>query len=352
MDPMLTSKSLASLPHWNGGENHLLISFVTGNSDSLRSNHGSAMVAAAGYSTFSYRNQFDIALPSYTTLQEKSVPVVPLTSHDDHPDLVVIQGDDLDPKLLSRVRNLKDVGIFYPSKSNPSNYEMREDIHGRRVDTLAILSKSKFCFIGKEKHGRLTTPMLMTAMHAGCVPIVAIDSLVLPFSEVVDWKRFSIRFYEHDVHLISDILANISDDRYRQMKSQLTFVYEKYFKDLPTITHTILAILNERIFPQKETEDNKSSCRCFSFSFNHYRFCLITFLKVNEYGDNEANTLKSSVIATKLHKCLSNVSSRDFCNIFSCQRLSIGPLEAKLGRLTASMQEYKLSIELRPFFNL
>ena len=249
LDPMLTSKSLASLPHWNGGENHLLISFVTGNSDSLRANHGSAMVAAAGYSTFSYRNQFDIALPSYTTLQEKSVPVVQLTSHD-HPDLVVIQGDDLDPKLFKKVKNMKEMGIFYPCKSNPSDYEMREDIHGKRIDTLAILSTSKFCLIGKEKHGRLTTPMLMAAMHAGCVPIIAIDSLVLPFSEVVDWKRFSIRFYEHDVHLISNVLANISEDRYRQMKSQLKFVYDKYFKDLSSITHTILAILNERIFPQ------------------------------------------------------------------------------------------------------
>ena len=249
LDPVVTSKSLASLPHWNGGENHLLISFVTGNPDSLRSNHGAAMVAAAGYSSFSYRNQFDIALPSYTTLQEKSVSLNAIRGSPSY-DFVVIQGSDLEPRLLSQVKSMKNVGIFYPFKSNPSNHELREDTRGKRVDTLAILSQSKFCFIGKEKHGRLTTPMLMSAMHAGCIPIIAIDSLVLPFSEIVDWKRFSIRFYEHDVHLITDALKDISDDRYHQMKSQLRFVYDKYFKDLPTITRTTLAILNERIFPQ------------------------------------------------------------------------------------------------------
>ena len=251
MDPFMASRAIASLPHWNGGENHLLFSFVTGGADSLRMAHGTAMVAAAGFSTFSYRNQFDIALPFYTTMQENSAPTSKAKRRF---DFTVIQGTDLEPKLFTKVKQSlqqnEKVGIFYPSSIDPSDENMREDESGKRIVTSTILSESRFCFIGKEKHGRLTTPMLMAAMHAGCVPIIAIDSLVLPFSETIDWKRFSIRFYEHDAHKIGEFLSQVSDDRYQQMQRQLKFVYEKYFKDLQTITRTALAILNERIFPQ------------------------------------------------------------------------------------------------------
>ena len=247
LDPPMASKAIASLPHWNEGENNLLLSFVTGGSDSLRMAHGAAMVAAAGLSTFSYRNQFDIALPFYTTMQEKSLK---RSESRKSKYLTVVQGTDLEPKLLEKVQHNTNVGMFYPTRLDPSNEEFREDKNGKRIATSVVLSQSRFCFIGREKHGRLTTPMLMAALHAGCVPIIAIDSLVLPFSETVDWKRFSIRFYEHDAHKISDFLSQMSEERYRQMHMQLNFVYDKYFKDLRTITQTTLTILSERIFPQ------------------------------------------------------------------------------------------------------
>ena len=67
-----------------------------------------------------------------------------------------------------------------------------------------ILSQSKFCLVAREKYGKLSTPLLMASLHAGCIPVIVIDNLVLPFSEVLDWKRFSIRFYEHDYELIYD----------------------------------------------------------------------------------------------------------------------------------------------------
>jgi len=31
---------------------------------------------------------------------------------------------------------------------------------------------------------------LIDALAAGCIPIVAINHVVLPFFEVIDWKRF------------------------------------------------------------------------------------------------------------------------------------------------------------------
>ena len=92
------------------------------------------------------------------------------------------------------------VQVFYHSDSE----SFKVDTHGKKVETLDILSRAKFCLVAREKYGKLSTPLLMATLHAGCIPIIVIDNLVLPFSEVLDWKRFSIRFYEHDSELIYD----------------------------------------------------------------------------------------------------------------------------------------------------
>ena len=90
------------MPNWNQGVNNLLFSFVTGNSDALKLEHGSAMVAAAGLSTFSYRNKFDLALPSYTILQRQ-----PILTRKRDINLLVVQGNEVHDKLKPLIENLK-----------------------------------------------------------------------------------------------------------------------------------------------------------------------------------------------------------------------------------------------------
>ena len=98
----LFSKALEKMPNWNQGVNNLLFSFVTGNSDALKLEHGSAMVAAAGLSTFSYRNKFDLALPSYTILQRQ-----PIVTRKKDINLLVVQGNEVHDKLKPLIENLK-----------------------------------------------------------------------------------------------------------------------------------------------------------------------------------------------------------------------------------------------------
>ena len=73
---------------------------------------------------------------------------------------------------------------------------------------------------------------------------------MLPFSGVIDWKRFSIRMYERDLNAIYDTLSDISQKRIEEMTEQINFVYDKYFSSWKAIINTTLAILNDRIIPQ------------------------------------------------------------------------------------------------------
>ena len=109
-----------------------------------------------------------------------------------------------------------------------------------------VLSDSVFCLV--LPGARLTQATLMDAMHSGCVPVIAVDGLVLPFSEVLDWKRFSVRIFEHELKDLMMILGKISERRLAEMSAQLRRVYERHFSSVGVITRTTLDILNDRLF--------------------------------------------------------------------------------------------------------
>jgi glucuronyl/N-acetylglucosaminyl transferase EXT2 len=109
-----------------------------------------------------------------------------------------------------------------------------------------VLSDAAFCLVLPGV--RLTQTTLMDAMHSGCIPVVAIDSLVLPFSEVLDWNRFSVRIFEHELKDVMRILGKISDTRLAEMSSQLRQTYQRHFSSMAAITRTTLDILNDRLF--------------------------------------------------------------------------------------------------------
>lgn len=51
-----------------------------------------------------------------------------------------------------------------------------------------FLKEATFCVV--LRGARLGQAVLSDVLRAGCVPVVIADSYVLPFSEVLDWKRW------------------------------------------------------------------------------------------------------------------------------------------------------------------
>ena len=50
------------------------------------------------------------------------------------------------------------------------------------------MKESSFCVV--LRGARLGQATLSDVLQAGCVPVVLADSYILPFSEVLDWKRY------------------------------------------------------------------------------------------------------------------------------------------------------------------
>lgn len=50
-----------------------------------------------------------------------------------------------------------------------------------------LIQESSFCVV--LRGARLGQAALSDVLQAGCVPVILADSYILPFSEVLDWKR-------------------------------------------------------------------------------------------------------------------------------------------------------------------
>ena len=91
----------------------------------------------------------------------------------------------------------------------------------------------------------------MEALAAGCIPVIIADSYILPYSEVVDWKRISIQIYEENLPKLMDILRAVSISRLEEMRRNAQFIYQSYFSSMKQIGLTTLRIINDRVFPHQ-----------------------------------------------------------------------------------------------------
>jgi glucuronyl/N-acetylglucosaminyl transferase EXT2 len=205
------------------------------------------MRAAAGISDLDYRPGYDISLPAYSLHQEK-----PAVQKDVRQLLAVMPQIKNIKSHLKRV--LKDIEgestALIKSLENcvaMDDGDERCDTEGNTVKYPEILSDSTFCIVLDTEYDSGQT--ITEALHHGCIPVIISSSTVLPFSEVIDWKRFSIRLHEIDLSSIQETLSNVSQKRISEMQQQIHFVYEKYFSSWKAIVNTTLLILNDRIVP-------------------------------------------------------------------------------------------------------
>ncbi|CAG5134351.1 unnamed protein product, partial [Candidula unifasciata] len=107
--------------------------------------------------------------------------------------------------------------------------------------------ESTFCLV--VRGNRLGQPSLMDVLMAGCIPVVAADGYLLPFHEALDWTRAAVHIKEEHLSDVVEILKNYSTERIFNMRRQVQFYWQKYFKSLSDITLTTLQIINDRVFP-------------------------------------------------------------------------------------------------------
>uniref|UniRef100_A0A2P2HX98 Exostosin-2 n=1 Tax=Hirondellea gigas TaxID=1518452 RepID=A0A2P2HX98_9CRUS len=282
----MIARSLAALPYWNEGENHLLFNFLSGRAPNFTPRlgvaRGKAIVAGAGYSSHTFRRNFDVSLPVYNpaynnrpvtnnTVSERPWFLVSsqVNLHREYYEELLAQVPS-DPQqkdllllhlcsdaVLQRLQQQQQQKHSAEDGSNTSAADKQQKTfsklayrcRGEEVFNYPeILEMSQLCVVSRG--GRLGQPVLYDALRAGCVPVIVADTLVLPFQQVLDWRVASVQLYEDDLPEALHILQrDVSSDRVEELQQQVHWLFQQHFSSVAALTKTTLDVLNERVFP-------------------------------------------------------------------------------------------------------
>ncbi|XP_019198488.1 PREDICTED: probable glycosyltransferase At3g07620 isoform X2 [Ipomoea nil] len=118
-----------------------------------------------------------------------------------------------------------------------------------------MVGKSKFCLC--PSGFEVASPRIVEAIYAECVPVLISQHYILPFSDVLDWDKFSISVSVEELPELKNILLGVSQDRYAAMRENVRqarrhFVVNdapKRYDVFHMIVHSVwLRRLNVRIY--------------------------------------------------------------------------------------------------------
>ncbi|KAK9127616.1 hypothetical protein Syun_016413 [Stephania yunnanensis] len=79
-----------------------------------------------------------------------------------------------------------------------------------------MMKKSRFCICPSGYE--VASPRIVEALYSGCVPVLVSDHYVAPFSDVLNWKAFSVVISVNEIPDLKMILKGISRRQYIRMQ--------------------------------------------------------------------------------------------------------------------------------------
>ena len=154
------------------------------------------------------------------------------------------------PSLLQEVERLSENNPGLVRLMSDDTSPSQQQVYGISFSSYPTSFKYTFCFLPPLKHDLMASStfclvldarsdagrVLMDVLRLGCIPVVADDSAVMPFSEVLDWKRFSIRVYQKDVSSVLDMVMDVNAARVKEMQSQVTITFNQVFFGILPLT--------------------------------------------------------------------------------------------------------------------
>ncbi|CAK9190830.1 unnamed protein product [Sphagnum troendelagicum] len=213
----------AKYPFWNRtrGRDHFFASchdWAPSSTKNHKELHANAMkVVCHADLTHHFKVHKDVSLPQ--TLVRENLPHLGLPRILDHaprPFLAFFAGQMHGP--------VRPVLVKFWTGKDPLMriYEVLPKFVAMNMSYTQHMQSSKFCLC--VKGFEVNSPRLVESILNGCVPVIISDNFVLPFSNVLDWNKFSITVLEKDIPNLKKILTAVPDATYHAMQGRLKHV--------------------------------------------------------------------------------------------------------------------------------
>uniref|UniRef100_A0A1I7VFN5 Exostosin family protein n=1 Tax=Loa loa TaxID=7209 RepID=A0A1I7VFN5_LOALO len=244
--------------------NHNVLIFAFAGASLLDIN---AIIARAGSHRKTFRRGFDLSLPLWNPY---SLPSSFLSSVEKFSYFIVVPikfASHNVKVLLKSLFNKNDCLVLDSCDVIDGNSLC--DIRGNAHSLGEVVKESQFTLIDDRVAG--SELLLMLALRVGSIPVIISDSIILPFSEVINWDLLSLTFSRSRLSSVLTFLRVLSSERKQRMREQISFVYSRYFSSLEKIVLTTLSILERRIIPNSFTTYDEWNC-------NSLKSCLVPSL--------------------------------------------------------------------------
>lgn len=306
---------LKSLPFWGGdGRNHLLVNLArrdlsvgSGNVFSGVST-GRAMLVQSIYLHQQFRDGFDLIVPPMLgppggEVWQECAPMVPARRKY----LLSFQGEMKSTKTDKKSGNVNEKSIlqdmtqvdnfvveylkhmtkslstsdefFFQFKCVPATEQrtilpIRDwSLCGTDYSRKSILKDSTFVLIMSPGNQEYVSTSLLQArlyegLRSGAIPVIlGGDQILLPYSEVVDWKKCVILLPKTRITELHFFLRAIPDNDLLSFRKQGRMVWEKYLSSVQATVDTVIATVRHRLnIPPRPIESTKSTS-VFNASF-------------------------------------------------------------------------------------
>uniref|UniRef100_A0A803QBD7 Exostosin GT47 domain-containing protein n=1 Tax=Cannabis sativa TaxID=3483 RepID=A0A803QBD7_CANSA len=174
--------------------------------------------------------------------RDVSLPEINLRSTLSPPDLgQVPQNRTILAFFVGRLHGYIRKILFQEWKDKDNDIQVHEKLQ-RGQNYTKLMGKSKYCLCPSGYE--VASPRVVEAINAGCVPVIICDSYSLPFSDVLDWSKFTIQIRPSKIPKLKSILSAIPNEKYLKLYNQVSQVKRHFVLNRPAqpfdVTHMVL----------------------------------------------------------------------------------------------------------------
>ncbi|XP_078180942.1 putative glycosyltransferase At5g03795 [Carex rostrata] len=229
-------------PYWNRsiGADHFMLSchdwgpYVSSGHGHLFSN--SIRVLCNANTSEGFNPSKDVSLPEINLKTDSIAGVVGGPSASHRPILAFFAGGDHGP-----IRPL----LLKHWKNKDNDIQVYEYLH-KGVSYYDMMRKSKYCICPSGYE--VASPRIVEALYLECVPVTIGDNYVLPFSDILNWKSFSVQVSKEDIPNLKSILMSISPRQYIRMQRRAKIAQRHFMVNSPPKRYDVFHMILHSIW--------------------------------------------------------------------------------------------------------